>query len=920
MKKLIFTFFLLGIIFTGYSQNTYYWVGGASGAWNTAANWNTQLGGSDVANARTTANIGDVLIFDGTNIGAGATGTVTPTALTTSTTQSFGQLILQNGAYLVLQRGTSPGTGTFTINGDGGASDDLQIDATSTLKITSPSSGYNFNVKLSKTAQATGAIFGTVIINDGGLGNARLIDSSGVVNGLVFKAGSKCYIYNTLASDYPFGNSPTSVSSSSYFANGILFDAGSTLFYQGGVSPFTQTSTNASPFSFAKGSTFQLEASIAGTNNIFSRHYFGNVTIGNNAVVNADGGFYNVDTLTVNTGATFNLSATSGYAVAGNVVNNGMLGSVVNSKSSQIIMLGTVPQTVSGTGSFNGICGFSVGTDATVTLNADLKIGSDTISSPTSFISGKLNMQARTLSSTGLLTAGNISVKAQATATSSGTVSGNVVTIDASKYAAGINTANVVIGNLVTGTNIPANTYIINTASDASQFTMSKAATGVCTSFTISNGSAVITTANAAGIDGSFATTGTKSFDAGVNYVFNAATTTPFASSVNNATGDVIFNAAATTNKSQSIGGVLTLANGNLTINNTDTLRLLGTASISGANSSRYIVTKASGATVGTLRIDSIAAAKVFPVGTVNNYLPVTITPSARDTFNVSVFEGLTLNGLPNGTAFNASQKASAIDAVWMINPKTNIGQTAAINLSWTNALTGSRFFTFTNAQIGVGRNDGASWLNTIASTANNTARNVTATYSAYGSFGIGEVNSLLPVQIVNFSATLSVNGSKLSWSAANEIGIEKYTIQSSSNGTSFTDIGVVNAVNNTTLVSNYSFTDATVLLATTYYRLKIISANGDIKYSNILVVKNTANVKISAFPNPVKNALTVSGLKGGEQILLYDNTGKNMVNKLVPISANSISINLEFLQKGVYMLKVVANDANTVTQVVLKD
>jgi hypothetical protein len=918
MKKLIFTFFLLGIIFTGYAQNTYYWVGGNTGAWNLAASWNTILGGG--GSLRSSANTADVLIVDGTNIGSGATGTVTPTALTTSATQTFGQLILQNGAYLVLQRGVSSGTGAVIINGDGGPSDDLQIDASSTLKVTSTATGYNLNLKLANVAQATGAIYGTVIINDGGLGNARLIDSSGVVNGLVFKAGSKCYINNTLASDYPFGNSPTSVSSSSYFANGILFDAGSTLFYQGGVSPFTQTSTSASPFSLAKGSMFQLEASIASTNNIFSRHYFGNVTIGNNAVVNADGGFYNVDTLAINTGATFNLSATSGYAVAGNVVNNGTLGSVANYKSSQIIMLGTVPQTVSGTGTFNGICGFSVGTDAAVTLNADLKIGSDTISSPTSFISGKLNMQARTLSSTGLLSAGNVSVKAQVTATSSGTVSGNVVTIDAAKYSAGINTANVVIGNLVTGTNIPANTYIINTSSDASQFTMSKAATGVCTSFTISNCTAVITTANTAGIDGSFATTGTKSFDVGVNYVFDAATTTPFASSVNNATGDVTFNAAATTNKTQIIGGTLTLNSGNLTINDTDTLRLLSTASISGTSTSRYIVTKSSGSTVGTLRMDGFFTAKTFPIGSATNYLPVTITPSGIDTFNVSVFEGLTTNGLPNGTAFNASQKASAIDAVWMINPKTNTGQTAAINLSWTNALTGSRFFTFTNAQIGVGRNDGTNWLNTIASTANNTLRNVTATYSAYGSFGIGEVNNLLPVQLISFTATAINNGAKLLWVAANEIDIANYVVEKSVNGISFEIIATVNALNNTSATTQYDFTDDKYVEASSYYRLKIVNANGSTSYSNTIILKSSTYVKLAAYPNPFVNSLTVTGLKGGEIVMIYDNAGKLILTKVTASSVNSNNINTSALKSGVYTVKIINQNLTTTSLHVFKN
>lgn len=913
MKKFVFTWLLLVVIFAGYAQNTYYWVGGATGTWNASASWNTQLGGGGIAR---TANIGDVLIFDGTNIGSGATGTVIPAAITTSTTQSFGQLILQNSAYVVLQRGTSAGTGTFTINGDGGPSDDLQIDATSTLKITSPATGYNLNVKLSATAQATGTVFGTVIINDGGLGNARLIDSSGIANSLVFKAGSKCFINNALASDYPFGNSPTSVSTSSYYAGAILFDVGSTLYFQGGVSPFTQTSTNIPPISFAKGSTFELDASIAATNNIFSKHYFGNVVIGNNAMVTADGGFYNVDTLTVNTGATFNLSATTGYAVAGNIVNNGTIGSTTNFKSSQLIMVGTAPQSVSGTGTFNGICAFSVATDANVTLNADLKIGSDTISSPISTITGKLNVLSKTISSTGLLSPGNISVKASATATTNGTVAGNVVSLDALKYATGINTANVSIGSLVTGTNIPANSYIITTASDVSQFTMSKAATGACTSFTISNGTAILSTANIGGIDGSFTTIGTKSFDAGVGYIFNATTTTPFTTNSNNATGDVTFNGAVTTNKSQAIGGILTLANGNLTINNTDTLHLLSTASIIGATASRYIVTKASGATVGTLRIDGFSSAKTFPIGSATNYLPATITPSGIDTFNVSVYEGLTTNGLPNGTALNTTQKQSAVDAAWIINPITNKNQSSAINLSWTNVLAGTRFLTFTNSQIGIGRNDGTNWLTTVATSANSVTRNATATYSAYGSFGAGELGSVLPVQILNFSAALVTNVSKLSWSAASEIGIANYTIQKSSDGASFTDIGAVMAVNNTTATTNYSFVDG-AFIASSYYRLKIMSMEGAITYSNILIVKIGAQFKVSTYPNPVSNMLAITGLMGNEILNMHDISGKLVFKKIVPANTTTFSINVAQLTLGVYYLDIRSLNLNTVQTII---
>jgi hypothetical protein len=49
----------------------------------TTANWNTTLGGG--GSVRTTPNAGDILIFDGSNIGTGGSGAVTVNTLVTET-------------------------------------------------------------------------------------------------------------------------------------------------------------------------------------------------------------------------------------------------------------------------------------------------------------------------------------------------------------------------------------------------------------------------------------------------------------------------------------------------------------------------------------------------------------------------------------------------------------------------------------------------------------------------------------------------------------------------------------------------------------------------------------------------------------------------------------------------------------------
>jgi len=76
MKRILFACLLM-ITTVGYSQTTYYWVGGtAATSFTSNANWNTVLNGSGSTRAATAAT--DILIFDGSNIGGSipVTGTV----------------------------------------------------------------------------------------------------------------------------------------------------------------------------------------------------------------------------------------------------------------------------------------------------------------------------------------------------------------------------------------------------------------------------------------------------------------------------------------------------------------------------------------------------------------------------------------------------------------------------------------------------------------------------------------------------------------------------------------------------------------------------------------------------------------------------------------------------------------------------
>lgn len=919
MKKVIFTLLLVGLVNMCYSQRKYFWTGGASGVWNAPASWNTVLNGT--GSSRTLADAADTLVFDGTNIGGNtpSTGTATPDIQGSYT---WGQLMLQNNADAVFRRstngGTALGTSAMTINGDGVANtDDLVIDATSKLTITSNTASYGMNISLGVATSnlATGTIAGKVYILDANLATCRLSVQN--ANSLNFINGSICYTNTSFTSSYPFGSSSQGV------VGGINFKTGSQFIFQGGLNPFASSTHN--PFYFEKGSTFIMEATNAAAT--FTNRIFANVIIRNNASVILAENFYGIDTLTINAGSTFNYRATGTAPFAGNIINNGTFGAAAGSTSSHLILIGSVPQSISGTGTFTAVGAMSVATNADVTLNTNLTIGS-TSGTPTSNITGKLNVQGFTINSNGVTNAGAISLRAAASATNVAgtiTIGTNIVVLNASNYS----TSNVSIGALVSGAGIQPNTYIIATSSGSYQFTISKPATATTATdaavLSIVTGVPTFITSNSGGIDASITTLGARTFGTGTNYIFNAATISPFAVATNNATGNVTFNAAATTNKTQIIGGILTLATGKLTIRNTDTLRIQNGGTIAGGpfSTSKYIALQNSAGTVGVLRNDGFTAATLFPVGSTSNYLPVTLTPSAIDTFCVSVFEGVTNDGTATGTAMPVAQKAKVVDAVWTINRNSTITQNCTVNLSWVAALEGTSFSTYSNAQVGIGRYNGTTWDNVIGS-GDNTANTATATFTSFSPFSVGQVGSPLPVTFTNIAATLINRTVTITWKTQNEQSINHYEVEKSANGISFSSINTVIAQN--TFAGSYSCIDVQPFIGSNYYRIKSIDKNGELKYTAIIKVNTDSKGKneMTIYPNPVKNKmlnLQLSGVDTDEyNVKIINNGGQQVFTQNLGIVSGNKTITLSLPQNitaGMYRVVVKGNN-NQIQQTVI--
>jgi len=730
MKRILFACLLL-LTTVGYSQTTYYWVGGtATTSYTSNSNWNTQLNGAGTPRAAAAAN--DILIFDGSNVGGAVpvTGLVNATATSTNS----GRLVLQNGALVNLGRATV-GSATITINGDGTAVNDLVVEAGCTLTLGTAT--YNFDVSVVVTAGATALISGTVYLSP--LSNTvhtRSFITAAAANSVVFATGSACHITDSIA---------TSGFNASV-QDGVLFKTGSSLYYYTGRSPIggnsTTQFTNFEPGSnlyFMRSNVSYIDGITPYASSSWNnRKVMANVFIQNGSTFTSDGPSDKIENLTIDNGCTF-ITHTSGVTpVLGNLIVNGTLNGPGGS-TNVIVMGGHIPQTISGTGTI-ALPYLTVANYSDVTLSRTVNVIN------TTEILGKINFGA-----TNQLTGpGTFSSRVNGTAA---TITGNTV---AGSYRIS-NVVGTLTGNtglVVSGNGLASNTNVIGFSSGNAVVLLSKPATATVTgaTYTFSSDTATMITANVNGMDsltGSVIVTGNKTYQPGTNYIINGATTKPFGISSGSTNtmiqaGFVDINETVTVNRGINIYNHL-LINGKLTLRPLDTVHIFTGAAITGTfSTTKYIAAGYTAAGVQSIiQADGLASSTNIPLGTTTNYLPVTINPATASNFTFAAFEGITTNGLITGTPLSVVQKQQVVDAVWNINRLSGTG-TASVQINWPAALEGSTFTTLPNTDIGLIKNNGSSW-DLPTGTGNNTTNIVTGTASTFGSFGAGAVPQVSP-------------------------------------------------------------------------------------------------------------------------------------------------------------------------------
>jgi Secretion system C-terminal sorting domain len=269
---------------------------------------------------------------------------------------------------------------------------------------------------------------------------------------------------------------------------------------------------------------------------------------------------------------------------------------------------------------------------------------------------------------------------------------------------------------------------------------------------------------------------------------------------------------------------------------------------------------------------------------------------------------------LQNSSQIFIGNGATSSKAYFKMNgPSLTISDNSGISLgndnnyyfNWSSYTSGT-----TNSSISTSPNS----LNCGSSFANSCQSPLVYGPVSVSASGLGTI-SVLPVLLTDFNANLSGNDVYVSWTTQMETNSDHFEIERSEDGAKWELIGTVAAKGNSSIASNYSFTDNAPLSGINYYRLKMVNIDNSFNYSDIKIVRTTAVSKINFFPNPAQSFVNVSLVQSENEtsIQLLNISGQVLQTQKVS-GGTTVSFNVQQYAKGIYVLRVMNSDGTSVS------
>jgi glucose/arabinose dehydrogenase len=177
-----------------------------------------------------------------------------------------------------------------------------------------------------------------------------------------------------------------------------------------------------------------------------------------------------------------------------------------------------------------------------------------------------------------------------------------------------------------------------------------------------------------------------------------------------------------------------------------------------------------------------------------------------------------------------------------------------------------------------------------------------------------------LPVTLSAFTAAVNQNGqAQLKWETSFEQNISAFEIEYSTNGSNFIKAGLV-AAQNAPTGADYIFSHAVAYRGTVYYRLKMIDKDGNFRYSSIVRLNFTGNLKSFVSPSVITNNTLNVIIDGSYNSLEFVTINGEilMQRKIMGVTGN-INMRIPVVPDGVYLVRLSGNSKTAVQKVLVQ-
>lgn len=165
---------------------------------------------------------------------------------------------------------------------------------------------------------------------------------------------------------------------------------------------------------------------------------------------------------------------------------------------------------------------------------------------------------------------------------------------------------------------------------------------------------------------------------------------------------------------------------------------------------------------------------------------------------------------------------------------------------------------------------------------------------------------TVLPVELLYFTAMPEGGRVALQWATATELNNAGYQVERSSDGERFDAIIHVPGMGTTQQVTAYQALDRDPLPGLSYYRLRQTDLDGTATWSNMVAVQREQDLLL-AYPNPVEHVLHIAGIGPDAVVEVFDPMGRMVLERQG--TGEQLTLEVGHWPPGLYTARVVGGN-----------